>query len=269
MQPSTPPPLATSATSNRAAVGSGIGAVRRPRPAWAVCGGCRLKAAFPDRVRRPRPAWLSAHGRQVADRAGLASAGRSADAPACGQAVGANLARTNLDLGRAGWMRGNAERMNGKAKCLRACLETTRGAVFVEKAGWRDEGGAARSHHRATPKAFASRAKAGGLFPENPPGGGSFVRGRRWLVPYSPLRGCAELAALATAKIPRRSAPRSFQTGSKRAGTVLRRWPVSQAADIDRLRARRDGRLLPPGFPLGKFFAEVYLQIQISWYHSL
>src|SRR5713101_909277 len=66
----------------------------------------------------------------------------------------------------------------------RACLETTRGAVFGEKAGWRDEGGAARGHHRATPKAFASRAIADGLFPENPPGGGSFVRGRRWLAPY-------------------------------------------------------------------------------------
>jgi len=64
-QASTQPLLATSATSNRAAVGSGIGAVRRPRLAWAVCGGCRLKAAFPDRVRRPRPAWLSAHGRQA------------------------------------------------------------------------------------------------------------------------------------------------------------------------------------------------------------
>src|SRR5260221_13524338 len=77
------------------------------------------------------------------------------------------------------------------------------------------EGGAGRGHHGATSKAFASRAKPDGLFRENPPGGGSFVRGRRWLVPYSPLRGCAELAALATAKIPRRSAPRSFQTGSK------------------------------------------------------
>src|SRR5713226_7720034 len=54
----------------------------------------------------------------------------------------------------------------------------------------------------------------GSCFRENPSGGGSFVRGRRWLVPYSPLRGCSELAALATAKIPRRSAPRSFQTGS-------------------------------------------------------
>src|SRR5713101_2420344 len=65
MQPSTQPPLATSATSNRAAVGSGIGAVRRPRLAWVVCGGCRLKAAFPDRVWRPRPAWLSAEERQA------------------------------------------------------------------------------------------------------------------------------------------------------------------------------------------------------------
>src|SRR5712664_4110353 len=64
-QASTQPLLATCATSNRAAVGSGIGAVRRPRPAWAVCGGCRLKAAFPDRVRRPRPAWLPAEGRQA------------------------------------------------------------------------------------------------------------------------------------------------------------------------------------------------------------
>src|SRR6266581_3381190 len=118
MQPSTQPPLATSATSNRAAVGSGIGAVRKPRPAWVVCGGCRLKAAFPDRVRRPRRAWLSAHGRQVAERAGLASAGRSADAPACGQAVGSRLARTNLDLGRGRWIRGGSERMNGQAKDL-------------------------------------------------------------------------------------------------------------------------------------------------------
>src|SRR6266436_3779090 len=37
-QASTPPLLATCATSNRTAVGSGIGAVRRPRLAWAVCG---------------------------------------------------------------------------------------------------------------------------------------------------------------------------------------------------------------------------------------
>src|SRR3989441_11173447 len=75
----------------------------------------------------------------------------------------------------------------------------------------------ARRDERAYPPAVCDRGatKPDGLLPENPPGGGSFVRGRRWLVPYSPLRGCAELAALATAKIPRRSAPRSFQTGSK------------------------------------------------------
>ena len=51
-------------------------------------------------------------------------------------------------------------------------------------------------------------------FAENPPGDGSFARGRRWLGRYSTLRGCSDLAALATAKILRRSTPRSFQTGS-------------------------------------------------------
>ncbi len=34
------------------------------------------------------------------------------------QAGGSKLAPTSLDLGRAGWMRGSPERMNGKAKCL-------------------------------------------------------------------------------------------------------------------------------------------------------
>ena len=34
-------------------------------PCLAARGGCRLKAAFPDRVRRPRLAWLSAHGRRA------------------------------------------------------------------------------------------------------------------------------------------------------------------------------------------------------------
>jgi acetyl esterase/lipase len=53
-------------------------------------------------------------------------------------------------------------------------------------------------------------------FAENPPGGGSFARDQRWLGRYSPLRGCSGLAALATAKILRRSTPRSFQTGSTR-----------------------------------------------------
>src|ERR1700722_1520363 len=49
----------------------------------------------------------------------------------------------------------------------------------------------------------------------NPSGGGSFGRGLRWLVPYSPLRGCSELAALSRAKIPRRRHPRIFETGSE------------------------------------------------------
>jgi hypothetical protein len=53
------------------------------------------------------------------------------------------------------------------------------------------------------------------VFSENPPGGGSFARGRCWLGRYSPLRGCSDLAALATVKIPRRSIPRSFQKGSR------------------------------------------------------
>src|SRR5216684_96161 len=61
---------------------------------------------------------LAVRAREAGARAGLASAGRSADAPACGQAIGSKLARAKLDLGRGRWMRGNAERMNGKAKCL-------------------------------------------------------------------------------------------------------------------------------------------------------
>ncbi len=55
----------------------------RPRPVLAVCGGCRLKAAFPDRVRRPHPARLARRGKSGAW-AGLASAGRSAEAAARG-----------------------------------------------------------------------------------------------------------------------------------------------------------------------------------------
>jgi short-subunit dehydrogenase len=53
---------------------------------------------------------------------------------------------------------------------------------------------------------------------KNPPGGGPFARRLRWLVPYSPLWGCSELAALPATKIPRRSAPPNFQTGSYRRG---------------------------------------------------
>ena len=68
--------------------------------------------------------------------------------------------------------------------------------VFGEKVGW------------------LGGTKPDGLLRENPPGGESFARGRRWLVPYSPLRGCLELASLATAKILRRRPPPNFETGS-------------------------------------------------------
>ncbi len=46
-------------------------------------------------------------------------------------------------------------------------------------------------------------------------GGGSFVFVRRWLGRHSRLRGCTFLAVLAKAKIPRRSIPCNFQTGSE------------------------------------------------------
>src|SRR5258708_4511622 len=59
---------------------------------------------------------LAARGGEAGARDGLASAGCSADAPACGQAVGSRLARTKLDLGRGRWIRGGAERMNGQRK---------------------------------------------------------------------------------------------------------------------------------------------------------
>src|SRR6266705_297352 len=48
---------------------------------------------------------LAVRAREAGARAGLASAGRSADAPACGQAVGSKLARSNRVLGRGRWTR--------------------------------------------------------------------------------------------------------------------------------------------------------------------
>ena len=60
-----------------------------------------------------------------------------------------------------------------------------------------------------------------------PSGGGSFVFARRWLGRHSPLWGCTFLAALAKAKIPRRSTPCNFQTGSKGARLVSGAKPLS------------------------------------------
>ena len=52
----------------------------------------------------------------------------------------------------------------------------------------------------------------------NSPGDGSFERGLRWLDRHSPLRGCADLAASASPKNPRRRAHPIFQTGPESPG---------------------------------------------------
>ena len=74
----------------------------------------------------------------------------------------------------------------------------------------------ARRNEGAYPPAVCDRGatKPGGPLLGNPPGGGSFVRSRRCLGRYSPLRGCSGLAALAATKIPRRRTPRNSQSGS-------------------------------------------------------
>jgi hypothetical protein len=54
------------------------------------------------------------------------------------QAAGSKLGRTNLEFGRARWMRGNAERMNGKAKgssdrnTFLTCFTSERGSGLEE-----------------------------------------------------------------------------------------------------------------------------------------
>ncbi len=109
-----------------------------PRSGWfghrrgeetAPCMGClrRLppEGGVPGSREEAAPC-LAARGGEAGARAGLASAGGSADAPACGQAVGSRLARTKLDWGRGRWMRGGSERMNGQAKGL-SDRETTPG----------------------------------------------------------------------------------------------------------------------------------------------
>src|SRR6266702_802940 len=85
----------------------GLGCLRRLPPEGGVPGS-----------REETAPCLAVRAREAGARAGLASAGGSADAPACGQAAGANLARSSRDFGRARWLRGNAERMNGNAKGL-------------------------------------------------------------------------------------------------------------------------------------------------------
>src|SRR5467141_3411049 len=87
-----------------------LGCLRRLPPEGGVPGS-REETALCLAVRRG----------EAGARAGLASAGRSADAPACGQAVGSRLARTKLDFGRTRWVPGNAEWKYGKAESLSGC----------------------------------------------------------------------------------------------------------------------------------------------------
>ncbi len=118
-----------------------------PRSGWvghrhgeetAPCMGClrRLppEGGVPGSREETAPC-LAARGGEAGARAGLASAGCSADAPACGQAVGSRLARTNLDLGRGRWIRGGSERMNGQAKDL-----SDRNTCFIYRSAERGSG---------------------------------------------------------------------------------------------------------------------------------
>jgi hypothetical protein len=93
---------------------------------------------------------------------------------------------------------------------LRAYIKMKSGPVFVQKAGWR---GATSEHIPGICKRRAT--KPDGILHENPSGGASFARGRRWLVAHSPLRGCSQFAALATAKIRCRRPAFHFDIGSK------------------------------------------------------
>src|SRR5215469_12175375 len=83
-----------------------------------------------------------------------------------------------------------------------------------------------RRDERAYPWWICERGatKPGGPLRENPPGGASFARGRRWLVAYSPLRGCSQLAALATAKIRCRRATFNFKADSQTGTELVQNW---------------------------------------------
>ena len=111
------------------------------------------------------------------------------------------------------------ERQRTRTKEPPSLFENYEGSCFRGKARMarRDEGG--------YPPAVSDRGatKPDVLFLENPPGGRSFACGLRWLGPYSPLRGCSALAALATGKIPGRRTRRSFQTGSPPGGFLQKR----------------------------------------------
>ena len=76
-------------------------------------------------------------------------------------------------------------------KVTKSLSENSVGVLFSRK---RQDGEARRGR---IPAVVSDReaTKPVGPFRQNPPGGGSFARGRRWLGRHSPLRGCSGLAA--------------------------------------------------------------------------
>src|SRR6266536_252696 len=122
-----------------------------------------------------------------------------------GVSIKKNPAPTKSDQPRSNPAKSNQIRPN----ILRACLETTRGAVFGEKAvsGATKEnipGGSSTEEQRSQTAFSAKTLRAAGLL--SVAGVGSFLTARCGDARNSP--------PWPTAKIPRRSAPRSFQTGS-------------------------------------------------------
>src|SRR6266478_5114268 len=90
----------------------------------ARCLGC-LRGLPPEGglpgSREETAPYLAVREGEAGARAGLASAAGSADAPACGQAVGSKLARTSRVLGRGRWLRGGRDRMTRKAEGSNDC----------------------------------------------------------------------------------------------------------------------------------------------------
>src|SRR5260221_8882761 len=108
----------------------------------------------------------------------------------------------------AWWLQG------GKHADFSLLRQTLPESLFENSVGscFRGKSRMARRDERAYPPAVCDRGatKPAGLFRENPPGGGAFVRDLRWLRPPTPLRGCAPPGPLAPAKNPARRSSRSF-----------------------------------------------------------
>jgi hypothetical protein len=123
---------------------------------------------------------------------------------------------------------------------LRACLKIRKGAVFSPQAGWRGATkenipcGSSTEEQRSQPACGAKTLRAAGLLTVG------FVGS----APYSPLRGCSDLAASPTVKIPRRSALPNFQTGSSteaRCRDCLQRAHRARASAAFEVRAVEEG----------------------------